>query len=137
MTTQVNFDWKTFFQYRNSSSWGLKLENYSFELLLQSLKPKQILLLITALLLERKVVLIMKKFGNIAIIMESLVSLLAPFKWNFVFITYLSPKLIECLEAPIPYLIGVSRQIWNDYCVMKEFPDDVIIFDIDNQSMVN
>jgi hypothetical protein len=89
------------------------LENYSFELLLQSLKPDKIIFLLTALLLERKIVLIKSNFGDIAVIMESLVSL-------------------ECLDAPFPYIIGVSRKVWEDHCVMREFPDDVIIFDIDN-----
>lgn len=123
---------ESFFRYRNTKSYGFTLENYSFELLLQSLKPEKIIFLITALLLERKIVLIKDNFGDIAVIMESLVSLLNPLKWNFVFITYLTPKLVECLEAPFPYIIGVSRKIWEDQCVMREYPDDIIIFDIDN-----
>ena len=96
------------------------------------MKPERILFLITALLLERKIILIKENFGDIALIMESLVSLLNPLKWNFVFITYLTPKLVECLEAPFPYIIGVSRKVWDDWCVMREFPDEIIIFDIDN-----
>lgn len=70
-------------------------------------------------------------------IMESLVELLCPLKWNFVFITYLTPKLVECLDAPFPYMIGVSRKVWEDHCVMREFPDDIIVFDIDNQEKLN
>jgi hypothetical protein len=120
----------TFFRYRNTKSYGFTLDNYSFELLL-SLKPERILFLITALLLERKIILIKEKFGDIALIMESLVSLLNPLKWNFPFITYLTPKLVDCLEAPFPYIIGVSRKIWEDHCQIREFPEDVIIYDID------
>ena len=128
---------ETYFRYRNTRSYGFALENYSFELLLQSLKPEKIIFLITALLLERKIVLIKDNFGDIAVIMESLVSLLTPLKWNFVFITYLTPKLVDCLDAPFPYIIGVSRTVWENHCVMREYPDDVIIFDIDNQERVN
>lgn len=101
------------------------------------MKPERILFLITALLLERKIILIKENFGDIALIMESLVSLLNPLKWNFVFITYLTPKLVECLEAPFPYIIGVSRRVWDDWCVMREYPDDIIIFDIDNSKLLN
>ena len=75
--------------------------------------------------------LIKEEFGDIAVIMESLVSLLAPLKWNFVFITYMTPKLVECLDAPFPYIIGVSKKVWLEHCVMREFSDDLIIFDID------
>ena len=84
------------------------------------------------MLLERKIVLIKDKIGDIALIMESLVELLTPLKWNFVFITYLSPQLVEILEAPFPYIIGVSRDVWLKHCVMKELPEDVIIFDLNN-----
>ena len=128
---------ETYFRYRNTRSYGFILENYSFELLLQSLKPDKIIFLLTALLLERKILLIKEKFGDIAVIMESLVELLCPLKWNFVFITYLTPKLVECLDAPFPYMIGVSRKVWEDHCVMREFPDDIIVFDIDNQEKLN
>jgi hypothetical protein len=127
----------SYFRYRNTKSYGFTLENYSFELLLQSLKPERILFLITALLLERKVVLIKKEFGDIALIMESLVSLLNPLQWNFIFITYLTPKLVECLEAPFPYIIGVSNDVWEIHCATREYPDDIIIFDIDNQKLLN
>ena len=84
-------------------------------------------------MLERKLILIKDNFGDTAIIMESLISLLNPLKWNFVFITYLTPKLVECLEAPFPYVIGISRKIWEDHCVMREYPvdSDMIVFDLD------
>jgi DENN (AEX-3) domain len=89
--------------------------------------------------MERKIVLIKDEQGDIALIMEALVELLAPMRWNFIFITYLTPGLVECLEAPFPYLIGVSRRVWEDYCVMREINDtgDVIIFDIDRQERLN
>ena len=103
---------ETYFRFRNTKSYGFSLENYSFELLLQSLIPEKIIFLLTALLLERKIVLIKDNFGDLAVIMESLVTLLSPLKWNFVFITYLTPKLVECLDAPFPYIIGVSRKVW-------------------------
>lgn len=129
----------TYFSYRNTRKYGFALENYSFELLLQSLNPDKILYLVTALLLERKIVLIKENFGDIALIMESLVSLLNPLKWNFIFITYLTPKLVECLDAPFPFIIGVSRRVWEDHCVMKEFSssDDIVVFDVDRQEKLN
>jgi hypothetical protein len=128
---------ESYFRYRNTKTYGFTLENYSFELLFQCMKPERILFLITALLLERKIVLIKENFGDIALIMEALVSLLNPLKWNFVFITYLTPNLVECLEAPFPFIIGISRKVWDRYCVMREYTDDIIIFDIDNQLLLN
>jgi DENN (AEX-3) domain len=123
-----------YFRYRNTKPYGFSLENYSFELLLQSLIPEKLIYLLTALLLERKLILIKDSFGDLALILESFVTLLSPLKWNFVFITYLSPRLVECLDAPFLYVIGVSREVWREHCVMREYysEGDVIVFDIDN-----
>jgi hypothetical protein len=70
-------------------------------------------MLFTALLLERKIVLIKNNVGDIAVLMQSLITLLKPFKWNFITITYLTSDLAEYLDAPLPYLIGVSTQTWE------------------------
>ena len=48
---------------------GFQLENYPFDLLLQTLKPDKLIQLVTALLLERKIVLIKREIGDIALIM--------------------------------------------------------------------
>ena len=109
------------------------MENYRFELLLQQLKPEKIIQLFTALLLERKVVLIKKDIGDIAVIMQSLIALLNPFTWNYVIITYLTPELVDMLDCPVSFLIGVSAETWDQICTFKEFPDDIIIFDLETQ----
>jgi hypothetical protein len=55
-----------------------------------------------------------------------------PFTWHFTIITYLTPEMVEFLEAPVPFLIGVSTQTWNSIASVKELPDDVIIFDLES-----
>jgi hypothetical protein len=85
------------------------------------------------MLMERKIVLIKKEVGDIALIMQSLIALLNPFKWNFVIITYLTNELADYLEAPVPYLIGVSTTIWSQIMYMKEYGEDIIIFDLETQ----
>lgn len=97
------------------------------------MKPDKIVQLFTALLLEKKIVLIKKEIGEIALIMQSLIALLTPFKWNFVIITYLTNELIDYLEAPFPYLIGVSTTIWSQIMYMKEYGEEIIIFDLESQ----
>lgn len=109
------------------------MENYDFELLIRTLKPDKVVQLFTALLLERKIVLIKEEIGDIALIMQSLITLLNPFKWNFVIITYLTPDLVDYLDAPVPYLIGVSKSTWDEIGQIKEYPEDIIIFDLETQ----
>lgn len=86
-----------------------------------------------ALLLERKVVLIKNDIGDIAVIMQSLITLLSPFQWCFTVITYLNRELVDMLDAPFPFLIGVSTAVWEDICTLKDYPEDIYIFDLESQ----
>ena len=42
--------------------------------------------------------------------------------------------MTEFIEAPVPYIIGVSKKVWSETCLVKvdELASDVIIFDVDN-----
>ena len=70
--------WKTLLQYRNHRDYGLVLTNYSFELLVKRISPANILKLVLALLLERKVILLFRNYQQNAVIMESILALLSP-----------------------------------------------------------
>lgn len=87
----------------------------------------------TALLLERKIVLIKDEIGDIALIMQGLLTLMSPFLWCFTVITYLNRELVDMLDAPFPFLIGVSTAVWEDICTLKDYPEDIYIFDLESQ----
>jgi len=121
-----------FFKFRNLKPFGFQLENFSFDLLLQKLKPEKLVYLVNALLLERKIVLIKEEIGDIALIMQGLLTLLNPFQWCFTIITYLNRDLVDMLDAPFPFLIGVSTSTWEDICTLKDYPEDIYIFDLES-----
>ena len=100
---------------------------------MQTLKPEKLVQLVTALLLERKIVLIKDDIGDIALIMQGLITLLNPFQWCFTIITYLNRELVDMLDAPFPFLIGVSTRTWEDICTIKEYSDEIYIFDLESQ----
>ena len=101
--------------------------------MLQSIRPDKIILLFTALLLERKVVLIKNQIGDIALIMQALIQLLSPFQWHHTIITYITVEMDDYLEAPVPFLIGVSQQTWEQIGSIKEYPADILIFNLESQ----
>ena len=41
--------------------------------------------------------------------------------------------MVDFLEAPVPYLIGVSSKTWEMIGQVKEYPEDIIIFDLESQ----
>ena len=105
-------------------------------MLLKSLKPEVIVELFAAMLLERKIVLVKAEIGDIALIMQALICLMNPFKWHFTIITYLDDNMVDFLDAPVPYLIGVSSKMW--YCVrqVRDLGPDTMIYDIDRQILI-
>lgn len=63
--------------------------------------------LVRALLLEKKVIMIKEDISDVAILIQTLISLMAPFKWNYSLITDLPEKMTEALESPHPFLVGI------------------------------
>lgn len=101
--------------YYNCRQYGLNVDNYEFSMLLKKVNTSNILSLFQALLLEKKVIIISKNTEKLAIIIEALVSLLKPIKWSFVNISYVTSDFLESLESPFPYIIGVSKDIWEHH----------------------
>lgn len=53
---------------------------------------------------------------------ESFRYLLFPFYWQFVFIPVLPERLLTCLQAPVPYIIGFPGNMTD---LEDHAPDDV------------
>jgi len=51
----------------------------------------------------------------------------------FVNISYLSEAMLDYIDAPMPFIIGVPRYLWQSIKTQRQaIPEDIIIFDIDN-----
>ncbi len=137
----------TFARYRNYKSSGFTLPNFTFQSLLESVKPNRILELIKYLLLEKKVLLVRDRYADNAVLIESLLSLISPLyprapnccgsQWTFVNISYLSYSMLEYVDAPMPFIMGVPRYLWK---VLKRqraeaIPSEVVIFDLDKNKL--
>lgn len=138
---------KTFARYRNYKPYGFTLPNFTFQPLLDSVKPNRILELVKCLLLEKKILIIRDNFADNAALIESLLMLLSPLyllcellfysQWTFVNISYLSESMVEYIDAPMPYIIGVPRAIWKDIKKQRgdTIPTDLVIFDVDKNKL--
>lgn len=74
------------------------------------------------LLSEGKVVFISQHTGMLSLACESFRYLLFPFYWQFVFIPVLPERLLTCLQAPVPYLIGFQGSMSD---LEDQAPEDV------------
>lgn len=63
----------------------------------------------SALLLEKSVVFISSNLTLLSSVMLGFKSLLAPFSWCHVMIPILPAALVDILDAPVPFMVGITR----------------------------
>ena len=104
--------------------------DFSFRPLLACLSVEHIVKLLLLVLLERKVVLATKKLSAafLCATCETLRALLFPLEWVHTYIPVLPPSMSEVLECPSPFIIGVVGSGF-------EVPEDVTVFDLDQNTM--
>ncbi|RHZ06486.1 hypothetical protein DYB26_010717, partial [Aphanomyces astaci] len=79
----------------------------NFRPLFQMLDLNNVLAVFTCLLLEQKVALCSKHLSVLTPIAESLQALLFPLYWQGAYIPILPSSLLDIIDAPVPFLVGV------------------------------
>eukprot|EP00808_Paulinella_micropora_P009343 g18473.t1 len=109
-TVQYNIADKTIEFRRAAPNNPLEYSHFRLRLLFECLEVKKILLLMEAILSERRVLILSPQLSALTVVAETVVSLLFPFEWQHVYIPLLPQRLKDFLHAPLPYLIGMSSQ---------------------------
>lgn len=111
----------------------------SFKQVQKKISSKNLVQLINCMLLERKIILISKRYEVHALLIEFLLDLISPLnKTVFTHISYLKLEMIDYLDVPMPYIIGISSNIWNKIFMNKwhELSDDTVAFDLDTEDFM-
>ena len=82
-------------------------------------------------LAESRIILYSSHTAMLSLASGALASLLYPLKWSGVFIPVLPQRLIQALEAPCPYIVGVEKR----YEKLDLPSDDFCIVDLDENSI--
>uniref|UniRef100_A0A914KPJ2 UDENN domain-containing protein n=1 Tax=Meloidogyne incognita TaxID=6306 RepID=A0A914KPJ2_MELIC len=85
------------------------------------------------LLKERRIVFISSKLSQLSSCVFGLAKLLNPFEWQNLFIPILPQDLTDMLMAPMPYLIGVPKQIFLK--INKNELGDIVLTDLDEKML--
>ena len=106
-----------------------------FESLLNSLSPRNIVKVVAALLQEQRILLVSTQMDTLTLCAEAFISLLYPFKWMHPLVPLLPTQLIEYLEAPTPYLMGVTSQVYDtEECLAAT--DGVVVVQLDYDKLM-
>ncbi|EGD91483.1 hypothetical protein H112_01288 [Trichophyton rubrum D6] len=95
--------------------------------LFRALSVSNIIILFEYALAESRIIFLSSYISMLNLASKALIELLFPFQWTGVFIPILPARLIQAIEAPCPYIVGIERRYEN-----IEFPaDDFVLVDLD------
>lgn len=100
--------------------------------LFRCLTIPNIVVLFEYLLSESRIILVSTCTSMLKLASNALMALLWPLEWSGVHIPVLPTRLIEVLEAPIPYICGVVRK--NDNLSLPQ-DDDFLMVDLDKNEL--
>mmetsp|Transcript_7232 Transcript_7232/g.27082 ORF Transcript_7232/g.27082 Transcript_7232/m.27082 type:complete len:820 (-) Transcript_7232:70-2529(-) len=101
-------------------------------ILISSLSSMHLVSVIEYIMSENQIIFCSKYLRRLSECMESLLSLIYPFEWPYVYIPLLPSHLFGFLSAPCPYLIGIQHDCTEFLEVAdKNAIDGSIIVDLD------
>jgi hypothetical protein len=101
--------------------------NVDLYALFRSLSIPNIVTLFEYVLNESRIILLSSHTSMLHLASHALTALIYPLKWSGVFIPVLPSRLVQALEAPCPYIVGVERRYEN--LILPD--DDYVFVDLD------
>jgi hypothetical protein len=98
----------------------LPLLNSPLKTMFYCLDKRNILRMLTGLLVERKIIFVANNIHLIFVVIETIFSLLYPFSWSYVYIPTLPPSLLDYTQAPTPFVMGISSFHIDDIDVTSD-----------------
>eukprot|EP00752_Nemacystus_decipiens_P001367 g1356.t1 len=103
--------------------------SFPLGLLLRSLRPKGVLELFAAILQEGRILLHSTKPALLAAVAEGVFALMYPLQWPYAYVPVLPNCLIEHVESPQPFILGVHTDWLSD--ISPDALEELIIVDCD------
>ncbi|KAK8550338.1 hypothetical protein V6N13_118855 [Hibiscus sabdariffa] len=75
-----------------------------------SLRLEHVLTIFAAALLEKQIVVVCSNLGILSAIVLSIVPLIRPYQWQSLLMPVLPDDMLEFLDAPVPYIVGVKNK---------------------------
>ena len=95
------------------------------------LGPEGFIYLLAALLTESKIVLHSHNPANNAMVAEVMTALIYPFFWAMPYIPVLPVGMLEFIEAPLSYLLGIPSSCLEQNMVDPTVLEDIVVVDLD------
>ncbi|KAI4350300.1 hypothetical protein L6164_004768 [Bauhinia variegata] len=74
------------------------------------LSLESVLALVAGVLLEKQMILVCPNLGVLSAAVLSFLALIRPFQWQSLFLPVLPGSMLDFLDAPVPYLVGIESK---------------------------
>lgn len=109
----------------------LPMTNFSYQPLFTTLSISNVLIIFGCLLQEIRIAVVSKHYSLLVPVCESLLSFLFPFHWQGMYLPVMPYSMLDILDAPVPYLVGLHSRYLKDVPSNKR-PNGVVFVDLDN-----
>lgn len=107
--------------------------NIDIYALFRCLSIPNIVTLFEYVLAEARIILLSSHPAMLHLASMAITNLIYPFQWCGVFIPVLPARLVQTIEAPCPYIVGIERRYEP-----TDYPDDdFVLIDLDQNSIVS
>jgi hypothetical protein len=104
--------------------------NVDLYALFRSLSIPNIVILFEYMLAESRIILLSSHTSMLHLASQALLSLLYPLQWTGILVPVLPNRLIQTLEAPVPYIVGIEKRYEADLP-----DDDFVVVDLDEDTI--
>ncbi|XP_026104739.1 DENN domain-containing protein 3-like isoform X2 [Carassius auratus] len=91
-------------------------------------KPKQILQIISSILMEQRVVFLSTNWAKLTLVSECFMVFIHPLRWQHPFVPVLSRQMLDFIMAPTAFVMGCHTSHFEE---VAEELDDLVLIDID------
>jgi len=98
--------------------------------LLELLGADRFMTVLTAVLCERRIVVMADEVGPLCSAVHAVAAMLYPFSWHHIFVPLLPEKLLSYATAPMPFIIGVQRYLKQQ--LFGAGPGEFLLIDADS-----
>jgi hypothetical protein len=110
-----------------------QLIDYCMACLIKLTPLPMLLQVLAALLQEHQVLIISDQVSIVSALCMGLIPLMRPYVWQGTFIPVVPSSLAECVNSPMPYIMGSTRLPQDALDDLQ----DVLIWDADSQQLLN
>eukprot|EP00743_Colponemidia_sp_Colp-15_P005741 GILK01006171.1.p1 GENE.GILK01006171.1~~GILK01006171.1.p1 ORF type:complete len:1268 (-),score=219.43 GILK01006171.1:106-3909(-) len=104
------------------------VDSCCFEPLFRCLSLENVVELWQCVLMERKIIFISSHYALLTAVAEAVLAVIFPFLWTHVYIPVLPVLLMDFVQAPVPFIVGIHASLVNEMTI----PSEVVRVDLDN-----